>query len=199
MGELAQDEGTLKEAEKQAKAWLADPNSVDGDIATVAVELASRKAGKERFDALLAAMKNATTPQNRVIAVRGLAAFGDAGLLKQTLDKLASSEIKLQDGRYVFGAALDHGPSRPVVLDWVRTNWSKVGSRMPRPFVRRFVSLVGETCTKEARDEMATFFRDQTKNLDGAERALAQGVEKATLCMELHEKGAAAAAKVLGK
>jgi hypothetical protein len=46
---------------------------------------------------------------------------------------------------------------------------------------------------------MAAFFRAQTQNLDGAERALAQGVEKATLCMELHEKGAASAAKALGK
>jgi aminopeptidase N len=199
MGELAEDESTLKEAEKQAKAWLANPDSVDGDIASVAVELASRKAGPDRFDALLAAMKNASTPQNRVTAVRGLSAFGDASLLKKTLDKLATGEIKLQDGRYVFGAALDHRQSRPVVLDWVRTNWSKAGSRMPRPFVRRFVSLVGETCTKETRDEMAEFFRTETKNLDGAERALAQGVEKATLCMELREKSAAAAAKVLGK
>ncbi|HMJ56524.1 MAG TPA: M1 family aminopeptidase [Polyangiaceae bacterium] len=199
LGELAEDEATLKEADKQAKAWLADPNSVDGDIAQVAVELASRRAGRERFDALFAAMKNASTPQNRVIAVRGLSAFGDAGLLRETLDKLLSGEIKLQDVRYVFGAALDHPPSRAVVLDWVRTNWSKLSTRMPRPFVRRFVSLVGETCTKASRDEVAGFFQTEAKHLDGAERALAQGIEKATLCMELHERGAAAAAKALGK
>jgi alanyl aminopeptidase len=199
MGELADDEATLKEADKQAKAWLADPSSVDGDIAQIAIELGSRKAGRERFDALLAAMKNAQTPQNRVIAVRGLAAFGDASLLRETLDKLLAGEIKLQDVRYVFAAALDHEPSRPVVLDWVRTSWSKLGSRMPRPFVRRFVSLVGETCTKASRDDMAAFFQVEAKNLDGAERALAQGVEKATLCIELREKGAAAAAKVLSK
>jgi aminopeptidase N len=199
MGELAEDETTLKEADKQAKAWLTDPNGVDGDIAQVAVELASRKAGKERFDALLGAMKNASTPQNRVIAVRGLSSFGDASLLRETLDKLLSGEIKLQDIRYVFAAALDHQPSRAVVLDWVRANWSKLGSRMPRPFVRRFVSLVGETCTPQARDEVASFFQAEAKNLDGADRALAQGIEKATLCVELHQRGAAAAAKVLGK
>jgi alanyl aminopeptidase len=199
MGELAEDETTLKEADKQAKAWLTDPNGVDGDIAQVAIELASRKAGKERFDALFVAMKNAATPQNRVIAVRGLSSFGDASLLRETLDKLLSGEIKLQDIRYVFAAALDHQPSRAVVLDWVRTNWSKLSTRMPRPFVRRFVSLVGHTCTKATRDEVATFFQTEAKQLDGADRALAQGIEKATLCMELHERGAAAAAKVLGK
>jgi len=199
MGELAEDEMTLKEAEKQAKAWLTDPNGVDGDIAQVAVELASRKAGKERFDALLGAMKNASTPQNRVIAVRGLSSFGDASLLREALDKLLTGEIKLQDIRYVFAAALDHEPSREVVLDWVRANWGKLGARMPRPFVRRFVSLVGETCTKAARDELAAFFQTEAKHLDGAERALAQGIEKATLCIELRERGASAAAKVLGK
>ena len=199
MGELAEDDATLKEADKQAKAWLADPNSVDGDIAQVAVELGSRRAGRERFDALLSALKNPTTPQNRIIAVRGLSAFGDASLLKDALDKLFTGEIKLQDVRYVFGAALDHPPSRPVLLDWVRTNWSKLGARMPRPFVRRFVSLVGQTCTPSARDEMAAFFRTEAKHLDGADRALAQGIEKATLCMELHERGAPAAAKALGK
>jgi alanyl aminopeptidase len=199
MGELAEDEATLKEADKQAKAWLADPNSVDGDIAQVAVELASRRAGRERFDALLLALKNPSTPQNRIIAVRGLSAFGDGSLLREALDKLLTGEIKLQDVRYVFAAALDHQPSRAVLLDWVRSNWSKLGARMPRPFVRRFVSLVGQTCTPTARDEMAAFFRAEAKNLDGADRALAQGIEKATLCMELHERGAAAAAKALGK
>jgi alanyl aminopeptidase len=199
MGELAEDDATLKEADKQAKAWLTDPNSVDGDIAQVAIELASRRAGRERFDALLAAMKNASTPQNRVVAVRGLSAFGDASLLRETLDKLLGGEIKLQDVRYVFGAALDHQASRPVVLDWVRASWSKLGTRMPRPFVRRFVSLVGETCTQAARDDVAAFFQKEAKQLDGADRALAQGIEKATLCMELRERGATAAAKALAK
>jgi cytosol alanyl aminopeptidase len=199
MGELAEDDATLKEADKHAKAWLANPDSVGGDIAQVAVELASRKAGRERWDALMTAMKNAATPQNRVIAVRGLSAFGDASLLRETLDSLLGGRIKLQDVRYVFGAALDHEPSRVVVLDWVRANWSKLASRMPRPFVGRFVSLVGWTCTKAARDETAAFFRTEANKLDGADRALAQGIEKATLCVELHEKGAAAATAALGK
>jgi hypothetical protein len=46
---------------------------------------------------------------------------------------------------------------------------------------------------------MAAFFRTEAKHLDGADRALAQGIEKATLCMELRERGAPTAAQMLGK
>jgi len=49
MGELAEDDATLREAEEHASKWLADPSSVDNDTAAVALDLASRKAGEGRL------------------------------------------------------------------------------------------------------------------------------------------------------
>jgi aminopeptidase N len=44
MGELANDPATLDEAERYAARWLHDPASVPGDVAAIAVSLASKRA-----------------------------------------------------------------------------------------------------------------------------------------------------------
>ncbi|MCL2449068.1 MAG: M1 family metallopeptidase, partial [Polyangiaceae bacterium] len=75
LGELAADPATLDEAERYAVRWLRDPSSVPGDIATLAVPLASKRAGAARLAELRAAARAAKTPQDRTIALRSMGMF----------------------------------------------------------------------------------------------------------------------------
>src|SRR5262249_52700836 len=85
MGNLAEDETTLKEAEEQATRWLADPTGADADTAGVALDLASRRAGEQRLTALRAAAKSAKTREDRILALRAMMGFDDPTNLAHAL------------------------------------------------------------------------------------------------------------------
>jgi alanyl aminopeptidase len=195
MSELAEDESTFKEADVYARQWLDDPTRVPGDTAQVAVEIASRRAGPERLDQLRAALKRARTPEERVIAIRAMGALGDPALLQKALDLALGDELKISDMRYLFGSALGHRASRPVVVAWEKASWDKLRAKLPGSLSRGLSWVVGGMCTRAEREDAAAFFTPRLKDVEGAQRPLAEALEGAGLCVALREHGAAETTK----
>ena len=199
MGELAEDAATLKEAEPFTARWLKDPTSVDGDLAQVAVELSAHNATPALLDELRAAARQAKTPQDRVIALRGMAAIDDKALLRRALDLMLTDEVKVQDMRYFFRTALSRRSSRPVVYEWVKSHWDGLRAKLPGPLGSRLVGIAGSLCTKFDRDDADAFFTPRAKAIEGATRPLAESLESAGICAELREKGSGAVSKYFKK
>ena len=195
MGELAEDPATLNEAEPFAVQWLKDPGSVDGDTAQIAIELAARHATPERLEALRSSAKQAKTPQDRMIALRGMAAVDDKVLLRRALDLMLTDEVKMQDLRYFFGTALGRRTSRPVVYEWVKAHWDGLRAKLPGPLGGRLVGVTGSLCTKLEHDDAESFFTPRAKVIEGASRPLTESLESASLCAELRERGSGAVSK----
>jgi aminopeptidase N len=198
MADLAEDPATLKEAEPFARGWLREPASVDADIAAIAVELASRKAGLDRLEALRAAAKRAKEPQERILALRGMFAFEDPQVLERALDLVLTDEIRLAETRYVFGTA-SRRTTKKTLLKWVEAHWDGLRQKMPGSLAGGLVSAAGLVCTKAERDDVRAFFTPRAKNLEGASRPLAESLEYASLCAELRERGGPAVTKALTK
>jgi aminopeptidase N len=198
MGELAEDSETLVEAAKYAAAWLKRPASVSSDTAVVAVPLASMRAGEERLRELRAAATNATTPEDRIIAIRAMGWFDDPAVLRQALDLALGDELKLSELHYLFGAALNHRVARQVLFAWEKENWAKLKERLPGSFGRgMLVDVAAATCTVPERDDARTFFETATQGVEGVKRPLDEALESAGLCIALRESGAAAVSAYL--
>jgi aminopeptidase N len=198
MGDLANDEATLNEAEALAQRWLTDPTAVASDIAAVALPLASIKAGPARLSQLRAAAASARTPEDRVIAIRAMGTFDDATLLRNALDLTFTDEIKLSELRYLFGSAVGHRRARPVLYAWEKENWAKLRARLPGSFGRGLLIDVAATmCTPAARDDARDFFVPATQGMEGVKRRLDEALESAGLCIALREHGAAEVARYL--
>ena len=131
LGQLANDAPTLAEANKLALAWLADPTSVDGDLARVAVTLGSRKAGAERIDALRAAMKAAKNPNDRKTALLALSDFDDPATLGKALSVALGDEVRTQDVASIILSAASHPSTRAAAIDWTMANWDAVRTKLP--------------------------------------------------------------------
>jgi cytosol alanyl aminopeptidase len=198
MGEIADDEATLDEAQSYAEKWLRDPASVPPDIALAALPLASMKAGAARLYQLRAAATNAKTPEDRALAIRAMGTFDEPSLLRKAFDLALTDEIKLSDLRYLFGSAVAHRRARPVLYAWEQENWAKLHERLPGSFGRgMLVDVVGTICTRAARDDAQAFFVPKARSIEGIKRHLDQALESAGLCIALREHGAAEAARYL--
>jgi hypothetical protein len=191
MGDLAEDDATLRESEEHAAHWLADPASVDEDTAAVAVDLASRHAGNERFAALLAIARNGKTKEDRVVAMRALGGFEDTALLRRALDAILDEQTRAQDVRYTLLAAMSRRTSRPIVEAWVRARWDDLRKKLPGSLSSGLVGAAGIACTKNELAERTACYTPRTESMEGGTRLLAQSLEAASLCVELRASGAA--------
>ncbi|HEY3817926.1 MAG TPA: M1 family aminopeptidase [Polyangiaceae bacterium] len=197
MGGLAYDPATLAEAEKLAQRWLKDPSSISADAASVALPLASIRAGAPRLEELRAAVKSAKSPEDRELAIRAMGTFDDPTTLRRALDLLLSDELRLSDARYILGSALGHRAARPTLYRWEKDNWDKLRARIPGPERGTLVGIAGSMCTAAERDDAKAFFVPATHDLEGTKRELGEALEEAQLCVALRDHGAAEVSRYL--
>ncbi|MDP9037258.1 MAG: M1 family metallopeptidase [Myxococcota bacterium] len=198
MGELANDPGTLDEAERFAVRWLKDPASVPADIAATAVPLASLQAGYARLYELRAAATDATTVERRVLAIRAMGMFQDPAILRSALDLTLTDELKISEVRYLLGSAIGHRSSRPTVFAWEREKWDQLRARLSGASGRSLlVDVAGGLCTAAEVEEATAFFGEATRGMEGVKRRLDQALEQARLCVTLRQSDATPMAKYL--
>ncbi len=191
LGEEANDEATLAEADKYATAWLRNRANVSADTAAVAVPLASMRAGEARLRELREAARNAATPEDRVVAIRAMGTFDDPDVLRKAFDLTLGEELKLSEWRYLFGAAVGHRVARPVLYTWEKENWAKLRARAPNSVGRGMIDVAGTMCSIADRDDTRAFFDAATRGMEGVKRPLDEGIESAGLCVALRQHGAA--------
>jgi aminopeptidase N len=197
MGDVVEDETTLREAEDIATKWLVDPASVNADTAGVAVSLASRHAGAARVGELREAAKRAKTREDRIVALRALAGFDDPKRLEEALDATLSDEVRPNEVRYVFASAFGRRKSRPIAEAWVRRNWDALRAKLPGPISAVLVQAAGVGCSTAEGDERAEFYGPRVAPIEGTARAYAGALESISLCAALREKGAPVLTKAL--
>ena len=197
MGDIAEDEVTLREAEEHATHWLADPTSVDADTAAVALDLATRRAGPDRFTALLTAQHNAKTREDRILALRALSGFDDVALVRRALDTTLQDEIRQQDMRYVFVSAFSRRTMRLATEAWVREHWEQLRKKLPGTLGSGLVGAAGIACTKTELAERTAFYTPRAEAMEGGTRPLAEALEAASLCVELRASGASSLTREL--
>jgi hypothetical protein len=195
---LAEDPWIAVEAEKRAALYLKDPHLVDPDVAAIALNAAARRGGEKRFEELLTAAKKAGSAAERVVAVGALGSFADPLLLRRALDLVLGDQIKLADSFYVFNTAMTWAESRPVLLGWVKEHFAELKTRMPDFLVARLSGVVEAICEKNERDDSARFFTEGLRATEGADRALAQALEMADICIELRGREGARVKKRWG-
>jgi aminopeptidase N len=188
LGDLAEDETTLREAERVSQAWLKDPSSMDADLAATDLGLASRRAGPDRVDALRAVIHEAKTPEIQDAALRALATFGDPATLEMALDVLLSDEVKSQDVFKVIRETMKTRATRKVGFEWIAKHWDALKKKLPDFLAGRFFALPASVCSAEERSAVTAFFQPRVKEVTGADRPLAEALESASLCEALHEK-----------
>jgi aminopeptidase N len=193
MGRLAEDDATLREADQLAAKWLANPASVPGEVAGVAVALASLRAGAPREAGLEQAVVHAKTPAERSIAVRGLGALRDGEALRHALDFAIGPDVRISELRRVLYDALRDAGGRALVLDWMKARWDALRQKMRGRSIGWLARVPALTCAAAERDAIAGFLGERLAGVEGVRRGLDQANERAGLCIALRAEGAAKA------
>jgi alanyl aminopeptidase len=199
LAELSDSPWLTGEAERRATAMLKDAPNVDLEVAAIALAASTRHASSARFDQLVARLKRAPSPQDRMATAQALGAFADPQLLEKSLNLSLSGDLKIQDVFYVVDAAMAFPETRMTVVRWVKAHWPELGAKMGDFALTRLATGVRAVCEPTDRAALGAFFTASLHDVEGAERGLDRALETADNCIELRARESARTKKRLSK
>jgi alanyl aminopeptidase len=185
LGDLGDDPGTLGEAGRRARVWLAAPSPDGMDLARIAVPLAAKHGDAALFDRLLGVVKHPPTPEIRVLAVNALGRFDDRAMIERTLALVLDGTIKTQDLRYLFPSIGLRRAARDVVHPWLERHFDELARLFPSFIAWRLVRMVPALCDADSVHAAEAFLRPRAAKLEGLETNLRQSVEEGLRCAAL--------------
>ena len=197
LGQDARDPDTLAEARKIGDKALADPASVDHELAGTALAVAAINADSEFYDKVMAAMKNAKSPEEYYAYFFTLPQFTDPKLLQRTLDFAISPDVRSQDALQLVTGVLGNPDGENLAWEFIRQHWSEV-EKAGGPFAS--AQVVGATstfCSAGMRDQVTDFFN--AHKIAAAERTYRQSIERINNCIDLRSQQEPQLASWLGQ
>ncbi len=182
LGYDARDPETLEQARRIADRALADPASVDSEMAGSALHLAALTGDAAFYDRVMTALKNPKSPEQYYTYLFMLPRFDDPKLLERTLEFAVSPEVRSQDALQVVGAVMENPTGEKMAWDFIQLHWDAV-AKAGGPFAS--AEVVDDTsvfCDAGMRDQVTEFFT--AHQIPAAERTYKQSIERINHCID---------------
>jgi aminopeptidase N len=197
LGFIARDPDAVAFARKLAQQALADPKSVDHDVAAVALEVSARNGDEAFYNEVLEHLKNAKSPEAVYVYRQTLTDFTDPKLVQRTLDYALSPEVRSQDAPFLFGRMVRNPEESRMAWDFARAHWGEI-SKMGGAFASgAIVESAGAFCDSQLESEVKDFFAAHP--VPSAERTLRQSLESIGQCIDMKTRQAPQLATWLGR
>jgi len=197
LGYDARDPEALAKAREIADQALADPSSVDHELAGSALRLAAIEGNGEFYDKLIAAMKNPKSPEEYYLYFSALSRFSDPKLLERTLEYALTPEVRSQDALQLVAGVLYNPAGQTLAWDFIRQHWAEV-EKVGGPFAS--AEVMGATsifCDAGLRDQVTEFFN--AHKAAAFERTYKQSIERIDNCVDFKAQQQSQLASWLGQ
>jgi aminopeptidase N len=197
LGYDARDPDTLALARKLADRAMADPASVNRDLASSAFGLAALNGDEAFYNELMSALKNPKSPEEYYLYLFTLPQFTDPKLVGRTLDYAISPDVRSQDALGVISSVMGSPEGEKQGWEFVLAHWDAV-QKAGGPFAS--AQIVGSTssfCDAHMRDQVTEFYA--AHKIEAAERTYRQSIERINNCVDLKSQQEPKLASWLGQ
>jgi aminopeptidase N/puromycin-sensitive aminopeptidase len=197
LGVNGRDPDALAKAREIADRALADPASVDHQLAGSALALAAINGDEAFYNKLMAALKSTKSPEEYYAYFYTLPHFRNPQLLERTLEFAVSPDVRSQDALGLISNVLANPEGEKLAWEFVRQHWSEI-EKAGGPFAgAQIVGATSNFCDATMRDQVTDFFKAH-KNPAG-ERTYRQTIEHINNCIDLKSQQEPQLASWLGQ
>jgi aminopeptidase N len=183
LGSVARDPRVEALAQKLANQYLADPSSLDHDLAVSALIITARNGDQTLYDRIMADLKAAKTPEIYFNDTSALARFSDPALIEKTLEYAISPNMRSQDAPYLISSVMRNPAAAKQAWSFVQARWSAIENLGGAFAGGVIVQATGSFCDSVMRNEVQAFFTSHPA--PAAERSLKQSLEQMNYCVDL--------------
>lgn len=172
------DENVLNEAVKRFDAHVDGSQPLSADLRSAVYQTVIHSKRDHIFDALIKIFRKTDMAEEKVRIARALGCVSDQGRIEQVLEFAMSSEIRLQDTRFVLFALSTTMNGRNAAWAHFKANCAEYRRRYEGNVVfGDMVKCLTENYASESKAlEVEEFF--ETNPIPGTERSVNQAVEK---------------------
>ena len=181
----AKDQQILSRAREISEKFLADPGSVDPNLAHTALAITARNGDANLFNKLQDIAQSSTNPEMQSGALRLLAMFEDPELAKRALEYAVSDKVRNQDAAIQLAIALEVDKNRQLAWSFIQTHWDEVKKEFTPELGNALVGATGSFCSASARDQVETFFA--THKVPDTDQELKHSIERINGCIEFRD------------
>ena len=179
LGYFGADLEVMEKARQLHDRYLADPESVDPNVAEAVATLVARSGGEAEFQTFLDRFRSPSTPQEQMRYLYQLANFPHAGLARRALD-LAMGEVRTQNGPFLIAYVLLSQDHAGLAWEFIEERWDEINSRFTEPLIPRMLETLSYVVDAALAERIRAFMSAHPL------RAGMQTVEQAMERMDVH-------------
>ena len=187
MGVLAADPGVRAHAREVHARYLADPASVDADVAGAVVAVVAAAGTEDDYATFLHRSRSATTPQEELRYLYGLAGFEDEALVRRTMD-LALSEVRAQNVPFLISLLLSNRVGGELAWEMLKEHWDGLVDRLPEALHDRMLEGATRLIRPETAADVHRFLTAHP--LAGKEKVVEQLLERLDIAVAFAQRHA---------
>ena len=175
------DAGVLDEAKARFSRYLNDPAAIHPDLRGIVFGLAGQSGDRSTYDQLWKQEQEASLQEEKIRLLMALTRFSDLELLRETLERSLSSEVRSQDTIFVVTGVGSNHKGRDLTWEFIKSNWPEFDRRYGSGGfgLMRLVSVCGNFSTEDKLADVETFFTEHPA--PAAERTIRQALERIRL------------------
>jgi len=187
LGVLGADETVAATAAETHTRFLTDPASVDPDVAGAVVAVVASRGDDDDYALFLERFRAASTPQQEMRYLFGLAAFEQPRLVERTFE-LARTEIRSQNAPLVIGRLVDDRQTGAQAWGLLTGHWDELVARYPENLVERMLEGIVALSTPDQAKAVHRFL--DTHTVASRQRGIAQLRERLDIAVAFRQREA---------
>lgn len=187
--------GADADAVARARAVYAAGGGDPGVLAACTA-VAAATGDVDDYERFLQGFRTATTPQEGLRFLYGLAEFGDVDLFDRTLAFALSGEVRSQNAPFLLNRCLAHREHGERAWRFVRQHWDEANRLFPNNLIVRMVDPVKLLLRPHQQAEVAAFFAEHP--IPQSAKTLSQILERQRINVALAERDGAALGTGIG-
>ncbi len=175
------DEEVIAQAQERFTAYQSDPGNVRPDLRGVVFSLVAQSGDRALYDRIWELERAAELHEEKLRLLMSLARFQQEELLRETLDRSLTDDVRLQDTIFVVSAVAANHKGRNLAWEFLKEQWDEFDRRYGGGGfgLMRLVAITNAFSSDAMRDDVAAFF--EVHPTPAAERTIRQALERIQL------------------
>jgi puromycin-sensitive aminopeptidase len=195
LGIVGADEATRATAREVHERYLADPTSVDPNVAAAVTGIVAHGGDEADYEAYVERFRTSTSPQEQLRYLYSLASFRQADLADRTLAMTLAPDIRSQNAPFVLLSMLQNRDQGERAWRFVTQRWDEITARFPDNSISRFLGGVTSLSTPTLANEVRGFLAEHP--VPQGAKQLEQTLERLQVNVALREREGAEVARAL--
>ena len=175
------DPDIIAQAQELFGAYQVNPANVRPDLRGVVFSLVAQSGDRAVYDRMWDLERAAELHEEKIRFLISMARFQQEELLRETLDRSLTDDVRLQDTIFVVSAVAANNRGRSLAWEFLKEQWDEFDRRYGGGGfgLMRLVAITNAFSTNQQRNDVEAFF--EAHPTPAAERTVRQALERIAL------------------